>query len=156
MQKTHIGNKAFVAAFVAFPAVALAFAEAVAARNPTAVFHVVSVHPGTAVFSYVWILTLFAFLFGAFGAYAPALTLVSLLILASSHVEKLLSLGEPLYLTDVLAQATQLGGLSSFSGVFGKPATWVALAVLALLSVAFFFLLGDTHRNVRKVSRSLL
>lgn len=147
MQKTHIGNKAFVAAFVAFPAVALAFAEAVAARNPLAFFHVVSVHPGSAAFSYIWIFTFFTFLYAAVGTFAPAAVLVSFLILGSSHAEKLRSLGEPLYLTDVLAQATQLGGLSSFSGVFGKPATWLALITLTALSAAFFFLLRGGIRN---------
>lgn len=156
MQKTFIGNKAFVAAFAAFPAVALAFAEAVAARNPLAFFHVVSVHPGSALFAYLWILALFAFLYSAIGALAPATVLVSFLILGSSHAEKLRSLGEPLYLTDVLAQATQLGGLSSFSGVFGKPATWFALTALAALSVAFFFPLRDIGGNVRSGSRSSL
>lgn len=149
MQPIKTGRKAFLSAFVSFPAVALAFAEAVAARNPMAVFHVVSTHPGAAAFSYVWILALFAFAYSAIGSLAPATILVSLFILASSHVEKLRSLGEPLYLTDVLAQATQLGGLSSFSGVFGKPATWFALAALALLSAAFFFLLRNGKRNVK-------
>ncbi len=118
VMSTSFGRRAFHMAFFAFPAVALAFAEAVAARNPLAVAHVVSVHPGSAAFSYLWILALFAFLYSAIGALAPAAVLVSFLILGSSHAEKLRSLGEPLYLTDVLAQATQLGGLSSFSGVF--------------------------------------
>lgn len=137
----------FHSAFFAFPLVALCFAEAVAARNPLAFFHVVSAHPGTAAFSYFWLLSFFIFAYLAIGGLAPAAILVSLLILASSHAEKLRSLGEPLYLTDVLAQATQLGGLSSFSGVFGKSATWLALMALAILSVAFFLLLRGGIRN---------
>lgn len=139
--------KRFPSAFFAFPLIAVFFAEAVAARNPLAFFHVVSTHPGAAAFSYIWIFTFFAFLYAAVGTFAPAAVLVSFLILGSSHAEKLRSLGEPLYLTDVLAQATQLGGLSSFSGVFGKPATWFALVVLAVLSAAFFFLLRGDFRN---------
>lgn len=86
------GRKASVSAFLAFPAVALAFSEAVAARSPFAVFHIVSTHPGSALFSYFWIGTFFALLLLVFGAYAPALVLVSLLILGSSHAEKLRSL----------------------------------------------------------------
>lgn len=84
-------NRIFTA-FFTFPAVALAFAEAVAARNPTAIFHVVSAHPGSAAFSYLWILALFAFLYSAIGNLAPAAVLVSFFILGSSHVEKLRSL----------------------------------------------------------------
>lgn len=101
-------RRAFLFAFFAFPAIALAFAEAAATRNPFGFFHVVSVQPGAAVFSYFWILSFFVFAYSAIGALAPAAVLVSLLILTTSHIEKLRSLGEPLYLTDVLAQATQL------------------------------------------------
>lgn len=137
----------FASAFFAFPLVAVFFAEAVAARSPLAFFHVVSVHPGSAAFSYVWLLSFFACAYLVIGRLAPLAVLVSILILGSSHAEKLRSLGEPLYLTDVLAQATQLGGLSSFSGVFGKPATWFALMALATLSAAFFFLLRGGVRN---------
>lgn len=141
--------KRFPSAFFAFPLVAAFFAEAVATRNPLAFFHVVSAHPGAAAFSYFWLLSFFIFAYSAIGGLAPAAILVSLLILASSHVEKLLSLGEPLYLTDVLAQATQLGGLSAFSGVFGKSATWFALVALVAISAAFFFLLKNGKRNTQ-------
>ncbi|MFB0965649.1 MAG: hypothetical protein QMC36_08455 [Patescibacteria group bacterium] len=65
--RTPFGNRFgfFLPTFFLFPAVALAFAEAVAARNPFAVAHVILVHPGSAAFSYLWILALFAFLYSA-------------------------------------------------------------------------------------------
>lgn len=134
-------RRRFLLAFFLFPAVAAFFSEAVATRDPFAFFGVIGSHPGSAAFSYSWIFSLFAFAYTLLGRFAPAAILVSFLILGTSHVEKLRSLGEPLYLTDVLAQATQLGGLSAFSGVFDKSATWAALAAGALLSAGFFRLL---------------
>lgn len=40
--------------------------------------------------------------------------------------------------------------------MFGKPATWLALAVLAVLSLAFFFLLKNAAGSVRADSRTPL
>lgn len=131
----------FLLAFFLFPAVAAYFSEAVATRDLSAFFDVIQSRPGSAAFSYSWILSLFAFAYSLLGRFAPAAILVSFLILGTSHIEKLRSLGEPLYLTDVLAQATQLGGLSAFSGVFDKSATWAALVFVGLLSWGFFRLL---------------
>lgn len=131
----------FIAAFFAFPLVAAFFAEAVATRDVFAFFHVISVHPGAAVFSYLWILSFFAFAYSVFSVVAPAVILIALFVLSSSHIEKLRLLGEPLYLTDILAQAAQIKGLADFSGIFDKPTTWIAIGAGTLLSWFFFWLL---------------
>lgn len=148
-------RRRFIAAFFAFPLVAAFFAEAVATRDVFAFFHVMSVHPGSAVFSYLWILSFFAFAYSVFSVVAPAVILIALFILSSSHIEKLRLLGEPLYLTDILAQAVQIKGLSAFSGIFDKPTTWIAIGAGTLVSWFFFWLLrsyGATFRMERKSS----
>lgn len=134
--RTDASNKAFRKAyFFAFPLFLLFLVETVSRSDFWALFIFAGANPFIAAFSYVWILAVQTLAFFIFGRASFFVSSLSVSILAVAHAEKLRTLAEPLYATDVLAHASALGTLAGFSGI--PPSSAVFAPVLFALFVSF-------------------
>lgn len=94
--------------FFGFPVLVLFFAEAVSRSHVQAFFIFARENLPVALFSYVWLLSIQTLLFFIFGRMAFLVFPTALAILVLAHAEKLKTLAEPLYATDVFAHASAL------------------------------------------------
>lgn len=139
-----------MAAFFAFPLLFLSLSEWVAGNGALGIWNVFVQDPRVGIFSYVWMLLVQWLFFAVFGRFAFGLLSFVFSVIAFIHVQKMDSLGEPLYPTDVFVQASAVGNLSSFANVFTRIETYVVFFVAGMLAVVGFFMFRDTAPSEKK------
>lgn len=121
--------------FFGFPVLVLFFAEAVSRSDAQAFFVFLRENFPVALFSYVWLLSIQTLLFFIFGKTAFLVFPTASAILILAHAEKLKTLAEPLYATDVFVHASALGTIAGFSQ---SPISQAGFAALVFSAVTAF------------------
>ncbi|MDQ1343398.1 MAG: hypothetical protein QG650_117, partial [Patescibacteria group bacterium] len=106
--------------------------------------------PRVGVFSYLWILSIQTVAFAAFGRHSFAILSFAFGTVAYVNAQKIATLGEPLYPTDVFVHVSALGNLAGFSGTFQSAEIYVLTAGAALIGTGGYLLSDGISPTFRK------